>query len=246
MRAKRSLLRLAAGILLSTLGVTAAVANGVLVLGGTGQLGADVVELLLDAGEKVTVFARPNSDRSRLEGLEVNYLVGDLLNEDDVAAAFAAGKFRAVINTVRAPISETPFYDITSRHIATHAKAAGVRQIIHHGAVGAGDNMALHPDVPWARVPGLEERMNDHAKAEENFFASGITTTILRNSRVWPHGTPSTGRAHLSEDQSTMTPITRADLAILTMQCLDNPACANRTFHAKDESLSWPPPEEGE
>ncbi len=106
--------------------------------------------------------------------------------------------------------------------------------------------MALHPDVPWKSVPGLERRMLDHAKAEENFFASGINTTVIRNSRVWPHGTPSTGQASLSEDPATLTPITRIDLAILTMQCLDNPECVGKVYHAKDESLTWPPPGMGE
>jgi uncharacterized protein YbjT (DUF2867 family) len=220
--------------------------QGVLVLGGTGQLGSDVVRLLLAADNDVTVFARPKSDRSRLDGLDVEFVVGDLLDDESVAAAFAGRQYRAVVNTVRAPISDVPFYDISSALIAKHARAAGVKQIIHHGAVGAGDNVRLHPDVPWDRVPGLAGRMRDHGKAEENFFASGITTTVIRNSRVWPHGTPSTGQATLSEDPATMTPITRADLALMTMQCLDNPACAGKVYHAKDESLTWPAPGMGQ
>ncbi len=219
---------------------------GVLVFGGTGQLGARIVKLLVAAGENVTVFVRPSSDRSRLDGLDVAYAVGDMLNEDDVAAAFQAGRYRAVVNAVRAPITDTPFYDITSKHVSKHAKATGVEQIIHHGAVGAGENMALHPDVPWGRVPGLAQRMEDHGAAERNFLASGIATTIIRNSRVWPDETPASGNAQLTEDQSVMTPITRADLAAMTLQCLDNPECANKVYHARDDSLSWPPPGAGE
>lgn len=216
--------------------------DGILVIGGTGQLGARIVRLLVDAGEQVTVFARPTSDRNRLAGLDVEYAEGDLLNEDEVAAAFRTARFRTVIYAARAPISDVPFYDITSRHIVTHAQTAGVSQIIHHGAVGAGENMGEFPEVPWDSVPGLRGRMLDHGRAEQNYLTSGITTTIIRNSRVWPDATPSTGQAELTEDQTTMTPITRADLAILTLKCLDNPACANRIFHAKDESLPWPPP----
>ena len=220
--------------------------TGVLVFGGTGQLGARIVKLLLEADQEVTVFARPASNRSRLEGLDVSYAVGDMLNEADVAAAFEKGSFRVVVNAVRAPITDTPFYDITSRHVAKYARANGVKQIIHHGAVGAGDNMALHPDVPWERVPGLKARMEDHATAEQNFLNSGIATTVIRNSRVWPDETPSSGNAQLSEDQSVMTPITRVDLAAMTMQCLDNPDCANKIYHARDDSLTWPPPGMGD
>ena len=84
--------------------------------------------------------------------------------------------------------------------------------------------------------------MDDHAAAERNFMASGIATVVIRNSRVWPDGTPSSGNASLSEDHSMMTPITRVDLAEFTLQCLDNPACEDKIFHAVDPTLTWPPP----
>lgn len=217
--------------------------SSVLVFGGTGQLGARVVRLLLEAGEDVTVFARPTSDRSLLDGLAVNYVVGDLLNDADVAAAFESASYHAVIIAIRAPLSASGFYETAIDHIVNHAPDAGVQQIIHHGAVGAGGNMARHPYVPWASVPGLRERLEDRGRAEAILLNSGISATIIRNSRVWPDSTPSTGNADLTEDQSTFTPITREDLARFTMDCLDNPACANKIYHARDTSLSWPPPE---
>jgi len=215
---------------------------GVLVFGGTGQLGAEIVKRLVADGEDVTVFVRPTSGRERLEGLAVEYVVGDMVNEADVTNAFQGQNYRAVINAVRAPITDIPFYDLTSRYVAAHAPAAGVQQIIHHGAVGAGDNREQFPDVPWDRVPGLAARMDDHAAAERNFRASAIPTVIIRNSRVWPDGTPSSGNASLSEDQSMMTPITRVDLAEFTLQCLDNADCNGKIFHAVDPTLTWPPP----
>ena len=225
---------------------TNAMAERVLVLGGTGQLGAELVRLLLERGDDVTVFARPTSDRSRLEGMNVEYVVGDLLEEPTVQKAFQETSFDVVVNTVRAPLSTKDFYDIVSRNIVTHAKANGVKQIIHHGAVGAGDNMALHPDVPWAQIPGLEARMLDQGKAEQNFLTSGISSTVIRNARVWPDGTPSTGKARLTEDQSVLTPNTRADLALFTVQCIGNSECDGKIYHVQDESLTWPPPGFGE
>jgi cytochrome c55X len=226
--------------------LAAPAAGDVLVFGGTGQLGARIVRLLLDADEKVTVFARSTSDRSRLDGLEVDYAVGDMLNERDVAAAFASGDIRVVVIAVRAPLSEAGFYATISRNVAAHAKAAGVGQIIYHGAVGAGDNMAQHPDVPWASVPGLVDRMEDQGAAEAIFLASGVATTIIRNSRVWPDEAPGTGEAVLTEDHGTLTPMTRADLARLTMQCLDNANCTDKVYHVRDDTLDWPPPQDEE
>jgi len=231
-------------VVIVTLGVAPPAASDVLVFGGTGQLGARVVKLLLEDGEDVTVFARPTSDRARLDGLAVDYVVGDVLVEDDVAAAFGSGYFRAVIIAIRAPLSEAGFYSTMSRNIAAHAPMAGVEQIIYHGAVGAGDNMASHPEVPWASVPGLVERMEDQGTAEASLLNSGMATTVIRNSRVWPDETPSTGQAELTIVQTTLTPITRADLALLNMYCLDNAECADKIFHARDETLKWPPPQE--
>lgn len=239
----KSILTLAVAVMV-TLGAAPPAASDVLVFGGTGQLGARVVKLLLEDGEGVTVFARPTSDRGRLDGLDVDYAIGDVLVADDVAAAFGSGYFRAVIIAIRAPLSEAGFYGTMSQNIAANAPMAGVEQIIYHGAVGAGDNMALHPDVPWASVPGLVERMEDQGAAEANFLNSGVTSTVIRNSRVWPDSKPSTGQAELTLDQTTLTPITRADLALLTMYCLDNAECADKIFHARDETLKWPPPQE--
>ncbi len=213
------------------------VADHVLVLGGSGQLGARVVRLLLDQGHYVSILVRPTSDRARLENLNVAYVVGDLLDAEQVAAAIASVKPAVIINTVRAPISDLPFYKITSENIVRAAVAQDVRQIIHHGAVGAGDNMQQFPDIPWDSMDGLKDRMLDHGVAEQNFLGSGLAVTIIRNSRVWPDETPSTGKATLSEDHSVITPITRADLAILTMQCLMNSSCAGKIYHATDQSL---------
>ena len=226
----------------SAFGLWAEDPGRVLVFGGTGQLGSEVVQRLVEAGEDVVVFARPSSDRKRLVGLGVEYVVGDMLNEVDVAAAFKDRNIRVVINTVRAPTSDKHFYARTSRAVAAEAKKAGVEQIIHHGAVGAGENRKQFPDVPWDRVPGLIPRMDDHRVAENNFMASGIPTVVIRNARVWPHGTPSTGKATLTEDQSVMTPITRIDLAEFTLHCLDNPQCTGNIYHAMDPELTWPPP----
>lgn len=235
--------RLARGLaLLLVTASPAAMAAEVLVFGGTGQLGYEIVKRVLERGDGVTVFARPSSDKGRLTGLPVRYVYGDMLVEADVERAFATDRYDVVINAVRAPITELPFYRITSGHVAKYAAASGAGQIIHHGAVGAGENMKSHPDVPWESVPGLAERMRDHGDAEEIFLGSEVPATVIRNSRVWPQGTPPSGNAILTEDQSVLTPITRIDLAVFTVECMEQEACHGRIFHAQDDSLSWPPP----
>lgn len=66
-----SIWRVPAAIVLTVLISLPAMADGVLVFGGTGRLGSEVVKELLKVDEKVIVFARPTSDRDRLQGLEI-------------------------------------------------------------------------------------------------------------------------------------------------------------------------------
>lgn len=214
----------------------------VLVLGGTGALGAEIVQLLVAQGDRVSVFTRSGSDRNKLTNLAVRYIEGDLTREGDVAAAFRERRFHAVISAVRVETGDIHFYETIMRPLSAQAKATGVTQFIHSGAVGAGANAAKFDGLGWEKVPGLLDRLNDQGVGEDILRASGVPYTVIRNTRLWPDGTPPTGKAELTEDDSTITPMTRADLARLTVQCLDNAACINKTFHVRDTSLAWPPP----
>jgi uncharacterized protein YbjT (DUF2867 family) len=216
--------------------------GAVLVLGGTGQLGAEVVKILAAKGEPVTVLARPDSKRDLLAGLKVDYAVGDLMNAAEVAAAVKAKPVRAIISTVRVEDGDVHFYEKMFTNLLPAAKAAGVTQFIHHSAVGAGDNAKNFTDQGWDSRPDMMKRLADQGTGEELLRRSGITFTIIRNSRIWPANTPATGKAVLTEDQTVISPMTRADLAQLTVSCLDNPACAGKVYHVKDDSLTWPPP----
>jgi uncharacterized protein YbjT (DUF2867 family) len=219
-------------------------AREVLVLGGTGQLGAEIVKLLVANGDHVTVFARASSDRSRLEGLAVNYATGDLLKEPDIAAALRAKKYDVVISAVRVQGGDIHFYEKIMGTLTAQARATGVGQIIHNSAVGAGRNAEKFKGLGWENVPGLLDRMKDQGVGEDLIRASGVPYTIIRNTRLYPDGTPPTGRAELTEDDSVIDPMTRPDLARLNMKCVGNPACLNKTYHVRDPSgLPWPPKE---
>ncbi|MDX2142571.1 MAG: NAD(P)H-binding protein [Rhodospirillaceae bacterium] len=215
---------------------------GVLVLGGTGRLGAEVVKVLAAKGEAVTVLARADSKRDLLASLKVDYVVGDLMNPAEVAAAVKSKPLRAIINTVRVEDGDIHFYEKLFNNLLPASKAAGVKQIIHHSAVGAGDNAKNFTDQGWESRPDMMNRLKDQGVGESLLTKSGITFTIIRNSRIWPETTPATGKAMLTEDQTVISPMTRADLAKLTVDCLDNPACAGKIYHVKDPSLTWPPP----
>lgn len=214
----------------------------ILVLGGAGQLGAEIVKLLVRNGDRVSVLVRPQTDRSRLAGLTVHYLNGDALDVAAVSAALRAKRFRVVISALRVESGDIHFYEKAMTILAAQAKATGVSQIIHHGAVGAGANAAKFADLGWERVPGLLDRLRDQGSGEAILKRSGVPYTIIRNTRLYPDGTPATGKAELTTDDTVILPMTRADLALLTARCLGNVACFNKIYHVRDASLPWPPP----
>ncbi len=222
--------------------VSRAASRQVLVLGGTGQLGAEIVRRLVAAGHRVTVFVRPSSSRERLAGLPVEFHVGDLFDETSIGAALRAKRYDVVVSALRVTDGDVHFYAKALTPLAKQLKDAGVAQVIHHGAVGAGANAAKFAHLGWERVPGLLDRLRDQGVGEQLLRGSGVPFTIIRNARLYADGTPSTGRAELTEDDTVLTPMTRADLAIFTLHCLANPDCYGKVYHVRDASLSWPPP----
>ena len=223
-------------------------ADGVLVFGGTGQLGAYHVQLLVKQGEDVTVFHRPTSSFERLEGLEYHAVSGNLLDLDTVVAAMAQVKPRVVIDTsarrggnLRA---EDPFYAEAMNNIVTAATATNsVEQIIIHSSVGVRASAA-----PLRRKFDYDTdspNMRDKAKAEILLEQSGIAYTIIRNGLLEHEPAAATGNGRLTEDEATFGRITRADLAELTLTCIDNPTCLGKILHAVDDTLKGPRPQRG-
>ena len=211
-----------------------------LVLGGTGELGSEIVKDLVEVGHSVTVLARPTSDRSRLADLNVRYIVGDILNEADVKRLFAAGPFRVVVDALaRDSVHDGTFYHESQRLISKYAASSGVSQVILHGSVGAGDSRELMRGVAvLARHWAL---LDSKTKAENTLKSSGVAYTIIRNANLLPTelGAESVA-ARLTTDHSVAGFITRDGLARLTLECVDNPRCLNQTFHAVDDGLHIP------
>lgn len=224
-------------VLLAIMGMTISAASEnteALVFGGTGRLGAPIVRLLIDAGYPVTVFARSTSDRSRLAGLKVTFIIGDLMDADSVEQAVHGKHFRFVIDATSRGSSRNSFYAKAMQNILHAVTASQVHQFILHGSVGAGDNMQNFPDFGFERMRDL---MEAKGRAESLLKSSGLDYTIIRNGMVQRDGTPATGTARLTEDDRVIGSVTRLDLAALTLQCLDQKKCMNKIFHAVDDSI---------
>ena len=233
---------LAAGLFVSA----AALADGVLVFGATGQLGAPHVRMLLDRGETVTAFVRPSSTRSRLQGLDVNYAIGDLMDAESVMAAVAQAKPRVVIDTsarrgdqMRA---EKPFYAQAMQNITDAAKAHGEKLVIIHSSVGVRGSAEKLLREQFG-FDTMSANIRDKGEAEIYLENSGVGYTIIRNGLLEFEPAEPTGKAYLSDDMDAFGRVTRTDLAGLSLDCMDNPDCMGKIYHAMDSSLAGPRPE---
>lgn len=208
----------------------------VLLFGGTGKLGSDIAKTLYAIGHEVTVFARPTSNRERLAGFDIDYVIGDVLDAESVRAALNAKRFDVVIDALGRGSSGVEFFKLSAENIAGAAKAAGIQQLILHGSVGAGDSAKAFGDS------GVGDRMRSLFMAktagEQAAMSSGVQYTIIRNSRLLRYGLEDNGNAELYEEPMLTGSVTRAALARLTATCVLNVDCYGKTYHAVDKSLS--------
>jgi uncharacterized protein YbjT (DUF2867 family) len=217
--------------------------KGILLFGASQRTGLEIARILVARGEQVTAFVRTKSDRTELDKLAVNFVVGDVTVAEDVDNALASGDYRAVICTVGGARGDDPRPDfIGVRNIVDAALRSGVRRMLIVTVIGAGDSRAAISANAWKFLgPVIELK----TQAEEYLMKSGLDATILR-----PGGMASeaaTGTAIKTEDHSVMGIIQRADLAALVVDCLDDDSTVGRIFHAVDPEIKERPPlERGE
>ena len=213
-------------------------AEKVLVLGGTGRLGAEVVRATLADGHTVAVYARSGASRARLADAKVEYVTGDLGSSAQLDAAIRAVRPTVVIDASGRRTDDKSYsHAVTMPAIIEAARHVGTRQIIFISSVGAGENLEKFKNIPWGEyLPLLEER----GIAERALTGSGIPFTIIRTGNVPDPAVPATGAAYLTEDQGVFGVSTRPDLAKLTADCISARKCRNKVFHAADRKLKPP------
>lgn len=218
-----------------------AVSDGVLIFGATRETGLEVAKLLTARGEKVTSFVRPTSDSTELKTLKLQQLVyGDVLDPVTVGKAFAAGRFRAVVCTIGAHRGQVPRPDFEGVKVIVDAArnlTVSVPRILLVTVIGAGDSRdAVAPKV----IEVLGEVIRLKTLAENYLIESGLKYTILRPGGMTSE--PASGTAIRTEDHKVMGVISRADLARLVVECLDDESTVGHIYHTVDPEIKWQPP----
>ena len=210
----------------------------VLIFGGTRETGLEVARLLCQRGDTVTGLVRAASDATDLEAAGASIVRGDALNRDEVDAAFASGKYDAVVNSLGGSPGQTPRPDLDGTiNVVDAAVAANTRRQLMITAIGAGDSRsAVAPKVLEVLGPVLELK----TRAEDYLQASGLDYTILRPGGMTSD--PASGTGILTDDHNRMGVINRADLAALVLDCIDDDETCGRIFHTVDPEITWQAP----
>ena len=122
------------------------------------------------------------------------------------------------------------------------AQTTGVEHIIIHSSVGVRGSAAEMLREKFG-YDTESPNIRDKGEAELALENSGISYTIIRNGLLEFEPVAPTGKAALNENMNSFGRITRTDLAALSVDCIDNPACMNKIYHAQDDSLVGPRPE---
>lgn len=122
----------------------------VLVTGATGFVGAAVVRQLLAEGRRVRALIRSGSDRSNLEGIEVEVVIGDLTDPDSLHRAVAGchGVFHVAADYrlwVRDPGAMLAANVDGTRALMRAALAAGVERVVYTSSVAT---LGIRSDGP--------------------------------------------------------------------------------------------------
>jgi NADH dehydrogenase len=201
-------------------------ASTVLVVGGTGLLGAPVANGLRAAGYEVRLLVR---DRDRARGLlgpDFTYLAGDVGDDEAVRAAVAGC---VAIHVSLGGANDAAEMNRTEHHgtarVARLGAAAGVRRLSYVSGAFVGQPSATHNPYERAKMA-----------AESAIEASGVPFTIFRPTyfmETLPRHLRGRRAIVLGRQPHPLRMIAAADFAGLVCQAISTPAAAGQRFYPK-------------
>lgn len=210
-------------------GMALPAAADVLVFGGTRGVGLESARLIAAAGEPVTVLVRETSDVSALNEIDgVSLVYGDALVAVTVTAAYKSGDFDTVISTLSgSPKAGYAVDSDGSINAINGAKAAGAQRFILISSIGVGESAAA---LPQAALDALGTVLAEKAKAESYLIDSGLDYTIIRPGGLTDK--PANGLGILTDDIKATGVISRAEVARLTVESINDPETVNKIYTA--------------
>ncbi len=208
--------------------------ENVLIIGGAGHTGAAVARMLVARGDRVTVFVRSTTNRAPLAGIEVEYLVGDAMKREEVAAALKGKRYSVIFETVQVAPGGAQSYAQVYENFVPLAKKMHVKQFLGLGS-GCGDRAVK--DCPLS--PPLYKLAEDMTRAEHVLRDSGVPYTIIRIGALVPNPRDpafnmASGKSYLTTDPQKFGAVLRADLNQQVLGCIGSRHCINKIFVIDD------------
>jgi uncharacterized protein YbjT (DUF2867 family) len=207
----------------------------VLVAGATGETGAHIVRMLNEKGFAVRGLVRNVEKAKAQNGDAAVWVAGDVRESASLSAAMAGASY--VISSIGARERDGPnnFENIDwlgNRNLIDAAKAAGVKRMVMVTSGSAGVDSDPKADMFAGRFW--------KGKAEDYLRASGMDYAIiapggLRNFKGAEKGVRLSPRA-----QYTVGTVARPDVAAVTVECVSNPACGNKTITVINTDAAMP------
>jgi len=208
----------------------------ILVAGGTGFIGSQVVRKLMERGHQVIVMSRnPTKSRESLPaGVEVRS--GDVSDQDSLQKAMAG--VDVVVSAVQFPNHpvENPRRGHTYMEVDGHgtvrqvaaAKTTGVKHFIYLGGAGTRAGQT----APWFKAKLM---------AEAAIKASGIPYTIVQPSWIYGPEDRSLNKfvtfarylpfiPVIGDGTTKVNPVFVQDVAEVIARCVEQPVAKNKTY----------------
>jgi len=153
----------------------------ILVFGGTGDVGKEIVTKLLKEGKYVSVLTRQMMDSTE----KLKYITGNVLDYNTVENCIE--ETDQVIITLGFNNSDADTMSRGTKNILTAMKIKNSKRLICLSAQGAGDSWKYMPDEFKEMVkndPVLKASFHDHSLQEEFVKASNLEWTIVRPTEI--------------------------------------------------------------
>lgn len=169
----------------------------VLITGGSGFLGSHLARTLRRAGQSVRVLARPTSDLSPLAGLDVEFVLGDVMLPHTLPEALDG--VEVVYHLAGMPDGASASHAVCrdlhvngTLNLLVTAQAAGVRRFVHVSSAGVLGPIRNPPaDETWPHAPStVYEATKSEGERLALEFArrTGLSLTVARPAFLYGPG----------------------------------------------------------
>ena len=200
-----------------------------LIIGGTGGLGKELVRQALARDHEVTVMAR-NPSAVSSEDYHLRVVRGDVLDAESLGRAVAGQE--AVLNALGTPSPRRPstLLEEGTKNIVEAMERQGVRRMVCVTILGTGDSGRRHGNLFYRLfVLGffVSPMLEDKERQEEVIRVSRLDWTIVRPPR-YTDEPKSGGYRVIGDGGGRVGRIGRADLADFVLDQLDDRSYVRR------------------